>query len=93
MSTRSNPTDKSTPTERQSTKTHPDVYREVDQDSNEAAYRERAPMKSTGRSPKRTSNDDYRVKQHLRVNATYRWQLTQIFHEALHEGSGERRLA
>jgi hypothetical protein len=45
VSTRSNPTDKSKPTESQSTKTHRevdrDVYREVDQDSTEAAYRER----------------------------------------------------
>jgi hypothetical protein len=32
---------------------------------------ESARIKSTGWSPKRTSNDDYRVKQHLRVNATY----------------------
>jgi len=29
-----------------------------------------ATMKSTGFSPKRTSKDDYLVKQHLRVNAT-----------------------
>jgi len=37
LSTRSNPTDKSKPTESQSTKTH----QEVDQDSTEAAYQER----------------------------------------------------
>jgi len=30
-----------------------------------------APMKSTGWPPQWTSNDDYRVKQNLRVNATY----------------------
>jgi len=45
VSTRSNPTDMSKPTESQSTKTHRevdrDVYREVDQDSTEAAYQER----------------------------------------------------
>jgi len=52
-----------------------DVY--VDQDSTEAAYRERTPIKLTGWSPKRTSNDDYRVKQHLGVNATYRGQPTE----------------
>ena len=44
VSTWSNPTDKSKHTERQSTETHRevdrDVYREVDQDSTEAAYRE-----------------------------------------------------
>jgi hypothetical protein len=33
---------------------------------------ESATLKSTGWSPKRTSKNDYRVKQHLRVNATYR---------------------
>jgi hypothetical protein len=56
-----------------------DVYREigrqvyqVDQDSTEAAYREHAPMKPTGWSPKQTLIDDYRVKHHLEVNATYR---------------------
>jgi hypothetical protein len=32
---------------------------------------ESAPMKSTRWSPKRTSNDDYRVTQHVQVNATY----------------------
>jgi hypothetical protein len=55
--------------------THREIDRDVyaDQDSTEAAYRERAPMKSTGWSPKRTSNHDYRVVQHLRVNAIYRW--------------------
>ena len=31
---------------------------------------ESATMKSTGWTPKRTSKDDYLVKQHLRVNAT-----------------------
>jgi len=34
---------------------------------------ESATMKSTRWSPKRTSKDDYLVKQHLEVNATYRW--------------------
>jgi len=33
---------------------------------------ESAPMKSTGWSLKRTSNDDYRIKMNLRVNANYR---------------------
>jgi hypothetical protein len=52
VSTPTNPTDKSKPTERHTTETHrevdrdvyqdvkQDVYREVDQDSTEAAYQE-----------------------------------------------------
>jgi len=56
---------------------HQEVYREVDeqvyqadQESTEAAYRERALMKSTGWSPNQTLIDDSWVKQHLEVNAT-----------------------
>jgi len=52
----------------------------------------RATMKSTGYSPKRTSNDDYLVKQHLRVNATTGCEIYSTEHaKALHEGSGERK--
>jgi len=42
-------------------------------------------MKSTGWSLKRTSNDDYLVKQHLRVNATTGCKIYSTEHtEALH---------
>jgi hypothetical protein len=51
-----------------------------------------ATMKSTGWSPKRTSNHDYLVKQHLRVNATTGCRIYSTEHaEALHEGSEERK--
>jgi len=49
---------------------------------------ESAFMKSTGWSPKWTSNDDYLVKQHLRVNATTGCKIYSTEHaETLHEGS------
>jgi len=61
--------------------THREVNRDIyiNQDSTEAAFRGRAPMMSTGWSLKQTSNDDYLFKQHLCVNATYQWQLTEIY--------------
>jgi hypothetical protein len=40
VSARSSPTDKSKPTERQSTETHREVYRKFYPDSTEVAYRE-----------------------------------------------------
>jgi len=78
MSTRSSPTDKSKPIKKsteQSTEKSTKILLKPPIES--------TTMKLTGWSPSWTLNDDYRV------NATYRWQLTEIFHKTLHEGSGE----
>jgi len=76
VSTRSSPIDKSKPTKRQSTETRTKKSTEMSTEKSTGKFVkstkillkppiESATMKSTGWSPKRTSNDDYLVKQHL----------------------------
>jgi hypothetical protein len=89
VSTRSNPNDKSKPTESQSTKTHRevnrDVYQEVNQDSTEAAYRERNQevnwMVTDADFERRLPS-----QRHLPMTTD-----REIFYAALPEGSGERK--
>jgi len=77
VSTRSSHTDKSKPTESQSTETRTEKStKKFTKKSTKIPLKppiESVTMKSNGRSPKRTANNDYPV------NATYQWQPTERY--------------